>query len=274
MPLFGRRRPSAEENQELQVVAAILAATADPRSRRYYEQVARGKRDRRATANGFVVNLESSTVEAPELGADVTSNWVSVRDATSGQALEFRVELVRAGVFKSLEGRAPGGAWPKAWQVDGAELAQAAAGKLRLPAMLGGGCLGDVGQWLGIVADPRLEVSCFEPLGDAGIAAVVAGDGMELPDGVAGLLAITDGLTIGDLRVYGARDLFVADLDGEQWWVVADEDEGEQRYIAAPGHPTVLHVPSHDAPRDRWPDTGLDFRGWLASRLRSAIGGP
>ena len=136
MRLFGRQRPTANENQEFQVVAAILAACEDPRSRQLYEQFARAKkRNRTDSANGFVV--EPGPVDEDlrvDLPSDVASNWITVKDVTSGRALEFRVVLRAGGTFGGLEARtADGAAFPSPWGLDGVELAQAARGALTLP---------------------------------------------------------------------------------------------------------------------------------------------
>ncbi|MGH9223323.1 MAG: hypothetical protein ACRD2W_05965 [Acidimicrobiales bacterium] len=137
MPLFGRRRPSANEIEELQVVAAVLAACGDPRSRQLFEQFGTAKsRNRTETANGFTVEPSGKPDRdlAVELDEDVASQWIIVHDVGTKEPLQFRVVVRAGGRFGALEARAPGGTWPSAWRLDGVELAQSAHGALKLPA--------------------------------------------------------------------------------------------------------------------------------------------
>ena len=282
MPLFGRRKERADREQERIVVAGILAACPDTRARMFYEQFARSSSLLHTdTDDGFTVKVQATRAEVPTLTEDVTSDWVTVHDIGSGAALEFRVLLRRGGTFHSLEARAPGGTWPAAWRVDGVELAQAAVGSLRLTEEAGPACVEQLALWLGVEAPDGAPVACSPPAADRDLAALVSRQGADLPEGLGRTLLISDGLDIGGLRVYGTQDLFTIEEGSGTWWLIADEgdaddddadddaddDEHDSRYLAPPGAGNVWHVPTHDTLRADWRDTGLDVRGWLASRL-------
>ena len=248
------------------MVAAILKAADDSRTEPLYQQFAGSTLPiRDTTANGLTVKPGATTEDLlTPLEEDVTSSWVRCHDVATGQPLEFRVKLVRAGFFSSLEGRPVTGTWPREWQVDPAALQEAAKGALRLPDRVGPTCLPRLLAWLKLDA-ATVDASCHQPAGKDAIDALPAQEGAPLPAELPAFLRITDGLDIGELGILGCRDLYMVDIEKERYWLVAVEDDAY--FIMVPGESSVRVLPSHDSRASDMIEVGTSFSAWLRSRL-------
>lgn len=270
MGFLGRRHESKRASEdELMVVAAILKSTQDRRSNSFYRQFAESVNlERNATADGYAVKPAWTTSDlVVELEGNAVSNWVQCHDVSTGQLLEFRVTLRGAGFFGPLEARAARGTWPREWHVDPDELEEAAKRALRLPNDVGRRCLPKLLAWLKLEADAvSSDVTCHTGARNDDMDDMVAREGPDLPKDIRAFLRITDGLDIGELLVFGTRDLFIVDVHDRQHWVIAIEDDAY--FLIAPEESTVVTVPSHDAKHPVY--LAKSFPEWLRGRLTEA----
>jgi hypothetical protein len=261
-----RRRLGTTEDERL-VTAAILESCNDPRSERLYQQFARSILPLRgSTASGLTIKPGGTTEDLlVPLDDDVSSSWIRCHDVATGQPLEFRVNLHRAGFFSSLEGRPVEGVWPREWHVDPSALREAATGALRLPDGVGDRCLAKLMAWLKFEGAAPDRVTCHKPARKADIDALVAQEGAPLPAQFPAFLRITDGLEIGALAILGCRDLYMVDINDQRNWLVAVEDDAH--FIMVAGESPVVVLPSHDARATDIIEVGGSFPDWLRSRL-------
>lgn len=262
-----RRRGLGTTEDERLVAAAILESCHDPRSERLYQQFARSILPLRdSTASGLTIKPGGTTEDllAP-LDDDVSSSWIRCHDVATGQALEFRVNLHRAGFFSSLEGRPVEGAWPQEWHVDPAALREAAKAALRLPDRVGSKCMPTLLAWLKLDGAAPGGVACHTPALKAEIDALAAQEGAPLPAQLPAFLRITDGLEIGALEILGCRDLYTVDLDDQRHWLIAVEDDAH--FFMVPRESPVIVLPSHDARSTNIIEVGSSLPHWLRSRL-------
>jgi hypothetical protein len=86
------------------VVARILSSVGDDRAHKLLDQFERGPMRRKRTPAGDRLCLSQTTADlAVNLEDDVTSRWISVREADSGRELRVRLKLLRGGFLGSVE---------------------------------------------------------------------------------------------------------------------------------------------------------------------------
>jgi hypothetical protein len=219
--VFGRTDKRTATPNEAAVVSAILHSCGDPRADRLLRQFTTPKRVvRQVSGSRLLVTLDVVTTDLRvELDEDLRSAPVRVFDEATGTPLTFTVRLAQGGFLQELAGEAEGRSWPELWSVHPPELAMAATGSLRLPAQqpvpveavaraVGAWDLVDAGS-----VTTRVGVTA------EALDALEAAQEADLPPGVRELLLVSDGLVVPPVTVFGAGDLYLADVPevGHRW---------------------------------------------------------
>lgn len=253
---------------ELAVARAILEG-ADRRAVVLLEQFRASRRvERRVEGASMSVTVPWTTEELMvDLDVDVTSDPVRVRDRRSGQMLQFRVHLARGGFFRSLEGRADA-RWPRRWEVDPDELAEAASGALRLPGEAPSAALA---EWLGITILDRPGVVARGPATANAIDALQEREGRALPGQLREFLEVTDGLLVGGWAISGVQDLYVVELEsGSYWQIAVGAGSGNDRRCLFGSEGAFVIVPSYDSRPGDFEPVGTNLREWVAGLVVSS----
>jgi SMI1/KNR4 family protein SUKH-1 len=267
--LWERLRPRLTD-EELAVARAFLDRADDPRYRLLTEQLIHAPTLRRSnpTPTSFEVYIgETSADFLVDLPDDkgVVSDWVRLRDESSGEQLEFSIEVHGSGIFAALRGRSAG-RWPGKWRVAQSELQ-----KIR-PIVLSAfpatrDCLDALRARIGFtrVAD-GLTLLCSSPAAPEDLSELERREEAKLPNDYENVLSVANGLVLNGESLHGTRDLHVIELDNERWWVISSI-AGEEFVVLATevrkGQPVYLWP--HDA-RSR---AATNFRAFLEESLVS-----
>jgi hypothetical protein len=219
-----RLRPRLTD-EELVVACAFLDRTDDPRYRLLTEQLIHAPTVTRTnpTPMSFEVyigeTLADLLVDLPD-DEGVVSDWVRLRDESSGMALEFSIEIDGSGIFAALRGRSPG-RWPRKWRVTQSELQKIQP--MALPTFSASSdCLDALRTRIGFtrVADD-LTLLCSSPAAPEDLGELERREGVKLPSDYGNVLSVANGLVLNGESLYGTRDLYVVELDNERWWVIS-----------------------------------------------------
>ena len=218
MRLRSRNRSKATV-EELRVIAALLGRGES--AERLLRQVAEAPDlDRTCRGDAYSLTLRETHEELlVDLDDDLATDWQDVRDEQTGALLGFRVVLRQGGFFSALEGRTREGEWPEKWHVEDAALHRLRA--VELPRAYSCDLLV---EWLKAAAQSDVAVhrlACRAPAEPQHLQDLQRRERHDLPPDFVEMLARSDGLRIGRVEVHGSRDLFVTELTGEPWWVVA-----------------------------------------------------
>lgn len=264
--MFGRTTKRTATPGETEVVSAILHATGDPRADRLLAQfTAPGRLMRKVQGARLTCALDLVPSDLRvDVDGELRSRPVVVRDETTQVELTFTLTLID-GFLQELTAEAAAPTWPDLWSINVRELAQAAVGVLQLPS-----------QQPVPVADVLEAVGCGDPVAPdavttrlpttpAALDALVAAQGAELPEGMAQLLLVSDGLVVPPTTVLGAADTTLAEVP----------DLGRRWSLGFAGASTVFvwddeaGVLVSDTPADRtsWLIVAPTYPQWISSLL-------
>jgi hypothetical protein len=267
-----RLRPRLTD-EELAVARAFLDGTDDPRYDLLTEQLIYAPNVMRSnpTTTSFEVHIGETLadflVDLPD-DKGVVSDWVRLRDESSGMALEFSIEVHGSGIFAALRGRSPG-RWPRKWRVAQSELQKIRP--IALPALPATrDCLDALRAKIGFsrVADD-LALLCSSPAAPEDLGELEKREGAKLPSDYANVLSVANGLVLNGESLYGTRDLYVVELDNQRWWVISGI-AGEAFVVLAAevinGQPVYLW-PHNARSRDDARELAVSFRTFLEESL-------
>jgi hypothetical protein len=251
-----RGRPSAEE---LAVARALLRGP-DARHEsllRQFEMTReivrrRPRTDAWALIVGYVPESLTFTLDVDE----VISEPLTTRDLRTGVALTFRAFVLRHGVLSHLEGRTgDGSAWPATWSISADIADHVPVPMLKLPS------IEDIRQreaqqrtrlaeWLSVQPFELAAAATHEPASPEELAALGQREDALLPREYAALLAITDGIEIGELTVAGTSAAYRLDIPNTDRvviaWVHGETDDAVLTLARNGADETVYRIDIHD----------------------------
>lgn len=221
--LVKHERKRANE-AELEVISALLGGTRE--GRLLLEQVRSSRALRRKVeADTFALLLPETTEDLlVDIDEQIIGGWQEVEFARplSGH-LEMRVLIDQSGIFNRLEARLINGShWPTQWTITRRSLVQ--LDPVRFEANHLQPDSGELRAWAG-VDEVFGEVRLHPPAGRADLDRLEKEAGAMLPVRYLEFLRITDGITYrggGDTTwLAGTEDLYIVELDAENWWVIS-----------------------------------------------------